>query len=68
MCCNTGSHQGFHQWGQGACCCHGDEPQAFRPRFMTKERRISVLKDHIETLRDEAKAAEEYIAQLKKEK
>jgi hypothetical protein len=36
--------------------------------FMTKDRKVSMLKDHIETLRDEAKAAEEYITQLEKEK
>jgi hypothetical protein len=35
---------------------------------MTKEQRIVRLKKHLEDLRDEAKAVEEHIAQIKKEK
>jgi hypothetical protein len=35
---------------------------------MTKEQRIARLKRHLDDLRDEAKAIEEHIAQIKKEK
>jgi len=35
---------------------------------MTKKQRIANLEKHLEVLRDEAKAVEEHIAQIKKEK
>ena len=40
----------------------------FRPRFMTKEQKIDRLKQHLANLKDEAKAVEEHIVQVKKEK
>jgi len=35
---------------------------------MTKKQRIANLENHLEVLRDEAKAVEEHITQIKKEK
>ena len=40
----------------------------FRPCFMTKEQRINKLKQYREDLKNEAKAVEEHIVQIKKEK
>ena len=69
MCCTTGSHHGSQRWGhQNVCYCGCDEPQSFRPRFMTKKQRIAELETYLENLRDEAKAVGEHIAQIKKEK
>ena len=69
MCCTTGSHHGVQRWGpQDACFCGCNEPGYFRPRFMTNKRRIANLEKHLEDLRDEVKAVEEHIAQIKKEK
>jgi hypothetical protein len=69
MCCATGSHQGFQRWGhQNACFCGCDDPRHFRPRYMTRKQRIANLEEHLENLRDEVKAVEEHIAQIKKEK
>ena len=69
MCCTTDIHPGFQRWRHpSACFCGCDDPMYHRPRFMTKEQRISRLKQHLEDLRHEMKAVEEHIAQLKKEK
>ena len=69
MCCTTGSHHGFHGSGhQNVCFCGCDEPGSYRPRFMTKKQRIANLQQYLEALQDEAKAVEEHIAQIKKEK
>ena len=69
MCCTTGSHHGLQRWGhQNVCFCGCDDPENFRPRFMTKKKRIAKLEELLENLRDEAKAVEEQIAQIKKEK
>ena len=69
MCCTTVSHREGHRWGpQNVCFCGCDEPGNYRPRFMTKKQRIAGLEKYLESLRDEAKAVEEHIAQIKKEK
>ena len=69
MCCNTGSHHGSERWGHsGVCFCGCDDVMKFRPRFMTKEQRINRLKQYLEDLKNEAKAVEEHIVQIKKEK
>ena len=69
MCCNTGSHHGFQRWGhQNVCFCGCDSPFQHRPCFMTKEQKISGLQKYLEDLRDEVKAVEEHIGQIKKEK
>lgn len=68
MCCTTGGHHGFQRWGhQNVCFCGCDDPKYFGPRFMTKKQRIAKLEMHLGDLRDEAKAVEEHIAQIKKE-
>ena len=64
----TSCHQGFPRGGHpNACSCGCDDPEYFRPRFMTKEQRIAKLEAYLEDLRNEAKAVEEHIAQIKKE-
>lgn len=69
MCCTTSSQHGFQRWGpRNVCCCGCDDPEDFRPRFMTKKQRIAKLEQYLEGLRDESKAIEEHIAQIKKEK
>jgi hypothetical protein len=69
MCCTTGSHHGFQRWSQpNVCFCGCDDSMYLRPRFMTKEQRINRLKQHLEDLKNEAKAVEEHIVQIKKEK
>ena len=69
MCCTTGSHRGFHRSGhQNVCFCGCDDPEYFRPRFMTKKQKIANLEKYLADLRDEGKAVEEHIAQIKKEK
>ena len=67
MCCGKVNQQGSMQLAHhGVCGCQ--ESMRSAPRFMTKDRRIAGLKEHLADLRDEAKAVEEHIAQIKKEK
>ena len=69
MCCTTGSHQDFHRGQQqNVCLCGCDYPEPYRPRFITKQQKIANLEQHLEVLRDEARAVEEHIARIKKEK
>lgn len=69
MCCVTGRQHGYHRWGhQDVCLCGCDDPGHFRPRFMTKKQRIANLEGNLKDLREEAKAVEAHIAQIKKEK
>ncbi len=69
MCCSTEGQHEFHRGGrQDACFCGCDYPWPNRPRFITKKQRITNLEQHLEGLRDEAKAVEEHIARIKKEK
>ena len=69
MCCTTDIHPGFQRWGLPRLCfCGCDDPLYHRPRFMTEEQKISRLTQHLKNLRDEVKAVEDYIAQIKKEK
>ena len=68
MCCTTVGHHGFQPWGHyNTCCCGCDNPFQRRLHFMTKEQRITGLRKHLEDLRNEAKAVEEHIGQIKKE-
>ena len=60
MCCATQSH---HQ----GCCC-SDVPNSYTPRFMTKGQRIARFENYLETLKEEARAVEEHIKEMKKEK
>jgi len=69
MCCTTGSHHGFQRSGhQDVCLCGCDDPQYFRPRFMTQKQRVARLEEYLRNLRDEVKGVEEQISQIKKEK
>jgi len=69
MCCGNVSHQGSPQGGHhGVCFCGCQGSMQSKPRFMTKDRRIAELEQHLADLQDEAKAVEEHIVQIKKEK
>ena len=69
MCCHPGRHYGFQATEHpGACFCGCEGPAVLRPRFMSKKQKIARLKQHLENLQDEARAVEETIAQIKKEK
>ena len=69
MCCANDSNRGLQRWGhQNVCFCGCDDPESYRPRFITKKQMIANLEKHLAVLRDEAKAVEEHIAQIKKEK
>jgi hypothetical protein len=69
MCCANVSHHECHRSGpKNACFCGCDDPGSYKPRFMTKKQRIANLEKHLNVLQDEAKAVEEHIAQIKKEK
>jgi len=69
MCCGTESHHGGWYRGHchgGSCSCGG--PFRFGPRFWTKKEKIAWLEEYLEGLREEAKAVEEHIAEMKEEK
>ena len=69
MCCHPGRHHGFQSMAhQATCFCGCEGPGMLRPRFMSKKQELARLKDHLESLREEAKAVEEHIARIKKEK
>lgn len=69
MCCNTGRHHGMQRRGHhNVCQCGCHDPRSYRPQFISKKQRVANLKAHLEVLRDEAKAVEELITQIKKEK
>jgi len=62
MCCQTESkHSEF-------CDCGCDVHSEYRPRFMTKDQKITKLEGYLAGLQGEAKAVEEHIAKIKKEK
>ena len=69
MSCNTGSHHVSERWGHpGICFCGCDDVLNFRPRFLAKEQRLNRLKQYRDDLKNEAKAVEEHIVQIKQEK
>lgn len=68
MCCGHESHHGGRHRGHhhgGFCACGGH----FRPGpcFWTKKEKIAWLEQYLEGLREEVKAVEERIAELKGE-
>ncbi len=69
MCCGHESHHGATHWGHhhgGFCACGG----SFRsgPFFWTEKEKIASLQEYLESLREEAKAVEERVAELKEQK
>ena len=67
MCCNAKHHHGMQGWGHRNVCQYScNDPESYRPRFISKKQKIANLKAHLEVLRDEAKAVEEMIAEIKK--
>lgn len=60
MCCGTERNQ-VEFCG---CGVHSE----YRPRFVTRDQKIAKLEQYLAGLRDEAKAVEEHIAQLKEGK
>ncbi len=62
MCCQTESkHSEF-------CGCGCEGPSIYRPRFMTRDQKITKLEEYLTGLQEEAKAVKEHIAKIKKEK
>jgi hypothetical protein len=60
MCCrNEGLHQG--------CCCSG-MPDNYTPRFTTREQKVARFEKYLDNLKEEAKAVEEHINEMKKVK
>jgi hypothetical protein len=59
--------RGHRHGGSGACgCARGSgQPFHFQRRFQTKEEKIARLETYLESLRLEAKAVEERLAELK---
>ena len=67
MCQGPRGHHASGAWAHhGSCCCGG--PFHHAPRFRTKAEEAASLERHLEGLREEAKAVEEHIAELKAEK
>jgi len=76
MCCEPerhhgGRHRGHHHrrhhgHHRGCCCCGEHFP--FGPSFWTTEKKIAMLEEYLEGLREEANAVEEHIAEMKEEK
>ena len=59
MCCGTEGKQGQF------CGC--DVHSGYTPRFISKDQKIAKLENYLSGLKDEAKAVEEYIAQIREE-
>ena len=69
MCCGPESYHGGWRWGHhhsGFCACGG--PSRFGSCFLTKEEKTAWLERYLESLREEAKAIEERIAEMKEKK
>lgn len=68
MCCGVKSHPGAGCWGHhhgGFQACGG--PSHFGPSFWTKKQGITWLEQYLNDLREESKAVEERLAELKEE-
>ena len=68
MCCGTETHHGRGRHHGGSCGCGCGGHSHFGRCFLTKEEKIAWLEQYLESLQTEAKAVEERIAALKKEK
>ena len=69
MCCGSESHHGSWHWGHhhgGSCCCGGHSRTGLC--FWTEKEKIAWLEQYLEGLREEAKAVEERIAEMKEKK
>ena len=60
-CCGGPAHEGHRMHLAGAGCGCGGH---WHRRFFTREERIARLKEYLESLRTEAQAVEEMIAEL----
>ena len=69
MCCGTeGHHAGWHGGRHHGCSCGCGGPFRFGPRFWTEKEKIAWLEQYLEGLREEAKAVEERVAEMKEKK
>jgi hypothetical protein len=69
MCCGHESHQAGWPWGHhhaGFCAC--GVPFRSGSPFWTEEEKVAWLEQYLQGLQEEAKAVEERLAALKKEK
>ena len=68
MCCeHKGHHGGKHQRHHCGCSCCCGGHSGFGPALWTREEKIAWLEEHLQGLREEAKAVEERVAALKAE-
>lgn len=56
---------GFHHIHWEGWSCHGEGYMCFHRRFISREERIAWLERYLEALRQEVKAVEEHLADLK---
>jgi hypothetical protein len=66
MCCGHTTHHGKKHGHGGSCGCGG--PSHFGPLFWSKKRKIKMLEQVLEDMREEVKDVEELIKELKAEK
>ena len=65
MCCQTEGQHGYGTFGgrHVSSCGYG-----MGPHFLSKKKRIELLNQHLDGLRERAKDIEDYIAELKEGK
>ena len=68
MCCTPPRHHGMKMTESGACCCQGMGMHGQNPMFWSKRKRIRLLQEQLDRMKDEAKDLEDYIAELQEEK
>ena len=66
MCCGHTGHHGKRHGHGSSCCCGG--ASHLGPVFWSKKRKLKMLEQVLENLREEVKDIEEMIEELKKEK
>ena len=68
MCCHSGSYDGIQKRRQQhACFCGCEGPGASGTGRVNKKQRVAWLEAQLEALRDEARAVEGHLLQIKKE-
>ena len=66
MCCTPPRHHGMKMMGSDSCCCQGMHGQ--KPMFWSKRKRIRLLQEQLDRMKDDVKDLEDHIAELQAEK
>jgi len=66
MCCESTIQRGKKQGHGGFCGCGG--PACFGPSFWSRKKRIQMVENSLECLREQVKDLEEFLKELKAEK